>query len=201
MATQQQGAAAEGQPKDVSSTSTDQTAAMMQLFASSQAMAQMMTQQPPPQQPRFEEGTGPVKWLLVGGLLHPDTTEDELIERFSELGRVENVKLIAGKNCGFIKFEELEAAIRAHETMHGAFLHKHTIKIGWAKTDPFEEKGPVTKKSVDWEHSSRNNTRRDHKSILSHLEALRLFASSSTQDMRVCQFSRPSTLQSARKQE
>ena len=78
MATQQQGAAA-GQPKDVSSTSTDQTAAMMQLFASSQAMAQMMTQQ---QQPRFEEGTGPVKWLLVGGLLHPDTTEDELIERF-----------------------------------------------------------------------------------------------------------------------
>lgn len=102
MATQQQGgAAAEGQPKDVSSTSTDQTAAMMQLFASSQAMAQMMTQQPPPQQPRFEEGTGPVKWLLVGGLLHPDTTEDELIERFfSEVGRVENVKLIAGKNCG-----------------------------------------------------------------------------------------------------
>ena len=95
MATQQQGAA-EGQPKDVSSTSTDQTAAMMQLFASSQAMAQMMTQQP-----RFEEGTGPVKWLLVGGLLHPDTTEDELIERFfSEVGRVENVKLIAGKNCG-----------------------------------------------------------------------------------------------------
>lgn len=87
--------------------------------------------------PRTEEGTGPVRFLWVGGL-PPDATEDEVAATFSVHGRVDGVKLLPGRNCGFVRFEELSAAVAAHDRMHGTQMRMSTLKIGWAKTDPFE---------------------------------------------------------------
>eukprot|EP01118_Nematostelium_gracile_P008347 TRINITY_DN2766_c0_g1_i2.p1 TRINITY_DN2766_c0_g1~~TRINITY_DN2766_c0_g1_i2.p1 ORF type:complete len:542 (+),score=168.79 TRINITY_DN2766_c0_g1_i2:74-1627(+) len=71
-------------------------------------------------------------WL---GNIHPDTTESELHSAFQPFGLIEHVKILPAKNCAFVRFIELDAAIRAHSQMFGFTVHGQQVKIGWGKTE------------------------------------------------------------------
>ncbi len=59
-----------------------------------------------------------------------------------------NLQVLPTKGCAFIRFAELDAAIQAHATMHGAIVHGQQIKIGWGK---------VTHIILHLDTSNRNN--------------------------------------------
>jgi hypothetical protein len=65
--------------------------------------------------------------------VHADTTDAELHALFAPFGIIENIKLLPVKNCAFIRYYELDAAIAAHTQMHGHNVHGQQLKIGWGK--------------------------------------------------------------------
>lgn len=85
--------------------------------------------------PRREDGQ-PSMTLWVGNV-PPDCTEEELRMAFSPHGYIENVKIVAQKNCAFIRYDSLESAAVGHEAMHGQSIRNYVLRVGWGKPDVY----------------------------------------------------------------
>eukprot|EP01114_Cavostelium_apophysatum_P007198 TRINITY_DN1904_c0_g1_i2.p1 TRINITY_DN1904_c0_g1~~TRINITY_DN1904_c0_g1_i2.p1 ORF type:complete len:763 (-),score=214.92 TRINITY_DN1904_c0_g1_i2:153-2441(-) len=89
-------------------------------------------------------GSDPTKSVWVGNI-HPDTTDADLHAAFGRFGAIESIKLLTQKNCAFVKYADLDAAVSAHTQMQGAPMHGQNLRVGWGKPDPVaqrEEMGP-----------------------------------------------------------
>lgn len=74
--------------------------------------------------------------LYVGGL-HKSVTEDNIIERFAQSGKVESVKILndknrSGFNYAFVKFDSEPSAAAALATFNGQLLNGAELKINYA---------------------------------------------------------------------
>ena len=81
--------------------------------------------------------------LFVGGISW-NTTEDQLKEYFSQIGEVEEVKIITdrmtgrSKGFGFVTYKNEEDAKKAIETLDGKELDGRNLKVAQAR--PQEER-------------------------------------------------------------
>jgi protein JSN1 len=59
-----------------------------------------------------DDDTGPrSKNLWIGGL-GPDVFEEDMREKFRPYGRIEHIKLLPEKKCGFVNFDNVDSAMR-----------------------------------------------------------------------------------------
>ena len=76
--------------------------------------------------------------LFVGGISW-NTTEDGLKEYFSQIGEVEEVKIITdrmtgkSKGFGFVTYKNEEDAMKAIETLDGKELDGRSLKVAKAR--------------------------------------------------------------------
>ncbi|CAO3593418.1 unnamed protein product [Absidia cylindrospora] len=71
------------------------------------------------------------KKIYIGDLANVSSSELEQV--FSKFGRITHVKLIEGKEYGFITFEEATSAQEAISMMDGTVVGAHKIKVNRAK--------------------------------------------------------------------
>ncbi|ORZ05388.1 hypothetical protein BCR42DRAFT_428189 [Absidia repens] len=71
------------------------------------------------------------KKIYIGDLANVSSSELEQV--FSKFGRITHVKLIEGKEYGFITFEEAASAQEAISMMDGTVVGSHKIKVNRAK--------------------------------------------------------------------
>ncbi|KAG1078951.1 hypothetical protein G6F42_024007 [Rhizopus arrhizus] len=84
--------------------------------------------------------------VYIGDLENVDERQIESV--FSRFGPLESVKLVEGKDYGFITFEKKEAALSAIQSMHGALLGARHIKVNRAK---IPERNKVGFGNVPWQ--------------------------------------------------
>ncbi|WPK26758.1 hypothetical protein PUMCH_004119 [Australozyma saopauloensis] len=70
--------------------------------------------------------------VFVGGLLH-EVSEHTLFTLFKHFGQILQIKIPAGKNCGFIKFNTREDAEEAILAMEGYVIGGHRVRLGWGR--------------------------------------------------------------------
>ncbi|KAI7890343.1 uncharacterized protein EV154DRAFT_564497 [Mucor mucedo] len=75
-------------------------------------------------------------------------TVEQIETIFARFGPLEDVKLVEGKDYGFITFEKKEAALAAIQSMHGALLGSRHIKVNRAK---IPERNKVGFGNVPWQ--------------------------------------------------
>ncbi|PNT77230.1 hypothetical protein BRADI_1g59700v3 [Brachypodium distachyon] len=71
--------------------------------------------------------------LFVGGLDRIVTDED-LKKAFSPYGELTEVKVIAGKKCGFVTYLNRASAEEAMRILNGSLLGDNTIRISWGRS-------------------------------------------------------------------
>ncbi|GAN09664.1 hypothetical protein MAM1_0281c09195 [Mucor ambiguus] len=84
--------------------------------------------------------------VYIGDL--EDVDESQIESVFSRFGPLESIKLVEGKDYGFITFEKKEAALSAIQSMHGALLGARRIKVNRAK---IPERNKVGFGNVPWQ--------------------------------------------------
>ncbi|CEP10948.1 hypothetical protein [Parasitella parasitica] len=84
--------------------------------------------------------------VYIGDL--ENVTESEIESAFSRFGPLESVKIVEGKDYGFITFEKNDAALSAIQNMHGALLGARHIKVNRAK---IPERNKVGFGNVPWQ--------------------------------------------------
>ncbi|KAK4510442.1 uncharacterized protein ATC70_004872 [Mucor velutinosus] len=84
--------------------------------------------------------------VYIGDLESVDESQIESV--FSRFGPLQSVKLVEGKDYGFITFEKKEAALSAIQSMHGALLGARHIKVNRAK---IPERNKVGFGNVPWQ--------------------------------------------------
>jgi len=77
----------------------------------------------------------PTKSIWLGNV-DPQTSDNDLQSMVSRFGPIESVKILPAKNCAFVKFADIDAAIAAHSALQGAILHGQHLKVGWGKPEP-----------------------------------------------------------------
>ncbi|MCJ1307386.1 hypothetical protein MMC25_001032 [Agyrium rufum] len=77
---------------------------------------------------------GPTRALWLGSI-PTSTTVSSLEAIFSRYGRIESVRVLVHKNCGFINFDDTESAMRAKLALNGKeiFPGAGPVRIGYAK--------------------------------------------------------------------
>ncbi|CAN3365012.1 protein Nam8p [Diutina catenulata] len=70
--------------------------------------------------------------VFVGGL-SSDVTEPTLFTLFSPYGTIQQVKIPAGKNCGFIKYSTREEAEEAIGRMQGFIIGGNRVRLSWGR--------------------------------------------------------------------
>ena len=77
---------------------------------------------------------GPTRALWLGSI-PTSTTSSSLQAIFGSFGRIESARVLVQKNCGFVNFEEVDAAIRAKALLNGKeiFPGAGPVRIGYAK--------------------------------------------------------------------
>lgn len=111
--------------------------------------------------------------IYIGDLENVSTEEIEKV--FSRFGPLEDVKLVEGKDYGFITYERKESALNAIQSMHGALLGSKNIKVNRAK---IPERNKVGFGNVPWQdedglmakEAGYNNYNRRRSSTLMKLE-------------------------------
>lgn len=88
---------------------------------------------------------GPTKsvdgWVVFVTNLHQDAQEDDVFDKFSEYGRVLQVKMnqdrqtCKGKGYALVQFEEQSAALESLQ-LHGTQLFGQPIFVNWAFVNP-----------------------------------------------------------------
>jgi RNA-binding protein 8A len=77
-------------------------------------------------------------WIVFVAGVHPEAPEDEIIDKFSEFGRVKNLHLNLDKRTCFnkgyalVEFEEEDDARRAVEGMNGTCFMEKVISVDFA---------------------------------------------------------------------
>jgi RNA recognition motif-containing protein len=61
-----------------------------------------------------------------------------------KFGKVESVRVLTHKNCGFVNFENVQDAIKARDACNGKEIHGAFVKIGFAKVP----RGEVTREQA-----------------------------------------------------
>ncbi|KAG2203740.1 hypothetical protein INT46_010674 [Mucor plumbeus] len=84
--------------------------------------------------------------VYIGDL--ENVTESQIESVFSRFGSLESVKLVEGKDYGFITFEKKESALSAIQNMHGTLLGARHIKVNRAK---IPERNKVGFGNVPWQ--------------------------------------------------
>ncbi|KAI8334405.1 hypothetical protein BC941DRAFT_432912 [Chlamydoabsidia padenii] len=77
-------------------------------------------------------GDRALKKIYIGDLV-TGTTESELEQAFLRFGPIKHIKLIEGKEYGFITFEDSSSAQEAISTMDGALIGSQKIRVNRAK--------------------------------------------------------------------
>ncbi|KAI8889311.1 hypothetical protein K501DRAFT_329373 [Backusella circina FSU 941] len=83
--------------------------------------------------------------VYIGDLV--DVSKEQVESIFSRFGSLQEVKLVEGKDYGFITFGQKEAALAAIKNMHGALLGSKHIKVNRAK---IPERNKVGFGNVPW---------------------------------------------------
>ncbi|KAI8084427.1 uncharacterized protein B0P05DRAFT_535537 [Gilbertella persicaria] len=84
--------------------------------------------------------------VYVGDL--ENVTEKQLEYAFSRFGALEDVRLVEGKDYGFVTFEKKDAALAAIRSLHGTLLGSKRIKVNRAK---IPERNKVGFGNVPWQ--------------------------------------------------
>ncbi|EGC32172.1 hypothetical protein DICPUDRAFT_38760, partial [Dictyostelium purpureum] len=106
-----------------------------------QSSYQSHTQPPPPYNnslPPHLQGSGkptePTK-IVWAGNVHPDSSEDEIRGLFSQFGYIQAIKIIPAKQCAFITFGDVNAAIAAQYNLNGTPIRGYPLKLGFGKVE------------------------------------------------------------------
>ncbi|GAA5810940.1 hypothetical protein MFLAVUS_004368 [Mucor flavus] len=111
--------------------------------------------------------------VYIGDL--EDVTVEQIETIFARFGPLEDVKLVEGKDYGFVTYEKKEAALAAIQSMHGALVGSRHIKVNRAK---IPERNKVGFGNVPWQdedglmakEASYNSYSRRRSSTLMKLE-------------------------------
>uniref|UniRef100_A0A0D9WUJ5 RRM domain-containing protein n=1 Tax=Leersia perrieri TaxID=77586 RepID=A0A0D9WUJ5_9ORYZ len=68
---------------------------------------------------------------LFIGSLDPSVTDEDLMEAFGAYGELVNVKVITGKQVGFVKYSSRASAEEAIKMLNGSQLAGHAIRVQW----------------------------------------------------------------------
>jgi len=82
---------------------------------------------------------------LYVGNIPEDATEEELVELFAPHGVVDNVRILTGKHCAFVRFTERRTAWVSHTnySRNPPMLRRYTVKMGWGKPDTSVASGRI----------------------------------------------------------
>jgi len=78
--------------------------------------------------------------LYVGNLSH-SVTEEQLRELFSNYGEVKEVRVIPGRDFGFIEMSDSAQAEKAKEALDGSELEGRILKVNEARPPRTERRG------------------------------------------------------------
>lgn len=70
--------------------------------------------------------------IFVGNL-DPNVTEEELKQTFLHFGEIMNVKIPAGRGCGFVQFAARASAEEAILRMQGHMIGQQQVRISWGR--------------------------------------------------------------------
>ncbi|KAI8355127.1 hypothetical protein EDC96DRAFT_516411 [Choanephora cucurbitarum] len=108
--------------------------------------------------------------VYVGDL--ENVTEKQLESLFSRFGALEDVKLVEGKDYGFVTFEKKEAALDAIRNLHGTLVGSKRIKVNRAKIPernkvgfgnvPWQDEDGLLAKEISYEHEVRRSSLTTH---------------------------------------
>ena len=105
----------------------------------------MMGAAAPPAQPQQQQqGTGQQKHDIFVGNLAFNTTEEQLHQAFSEIGRVINVRLVSDVETGkprgfaFVEFQDPQAALSAIRNMNDYELNGRRLRVNFSNSSHLE---------------------------------------------------------------
>lgn len=99
--------------------------------------------QPPPSQPSNTGGNQQKHDIFVGNLAF-NTTEEQLYQAFSELGRIIKVRMVSDQETGkprgfaFIEFEDPQAALSAIRNMNEYEINGRKIRVNFSNSSHLE---------------------------------------------------------------
>ncbi|XP_006657388.3 RNA-binding protein L-like [Oryza brachyantha] len=82
---------------------------------------------------------------LFIGSIDPSVTDEDLKQTFSPYGDLVHVKVIVGKQCGFIKYSSRASAEEAIRMLNGSQLAGRSIRVSWCR--PLSNKQDPNKQS------------------------------------------------------
>jgi RNA-binding protein 8A len=87
-------------------------------------------------------GPGPLQsiegWIVIVTGVHPEASEDDILDKFSEFGDVKNIHVNLDRRTGFVKgyalveFDNYEDARSAIRTMNGKTILDQIVHVDWA---------------------------------------------------------------------
>ncbi|KAK1308552.1 Polyadenylate-binding protein RBP47 [Acorus calamus] len=97
------------------------------------------------------EGESTNTTIFVGGLIDPNTSEDDLRKAFSQYGDIVSVKIPVGKQCGFVQFANRNSAEEALQNLNGKAIGNQIVRLSWGRN-------PANKQSRDNSGNQWNNS-------------------------------------------
>jgi RNA recognition motif-containing protein len=89
-----------------------------------------------------DDDTGPrSKNLWIGGL-GPDVFEEDMREKFRPYGRIEHIKLLPEKKCGFVNFDNVDSAMRAKRELQGQYIRGRPMRINYGRIEGDDRPAP-----------------------------------------------------------